>query len=243
MAKASHAQEPSMEEILASIRRIISDEEATNRPKPALTVVEEGGQDMHREPETPQSPVGSQGPHPAPPEPQADVLELSEAQIAEEPSPKAAQNGQEAPELDVAFVGPHRPSPAPGGPAHADPYPVRGTEPRLHVGPAAGAPERLPPRPQPKQPEAEPDPDPEVMGIGEPAASEPLLSRRADEAVNSAFNHLAHTILSSNARTLEDLVKDMMRPMLKSWLDDNLPSLVERMVREEIERVSRGGRR
>ena len=43
-----------------------------------------------------------------------------------------------------------------------------------------------------------------------------------------------------NARTLEDLVKEMLRPMLKSWLDDNLPSLVERIVRAEIERVSRG---
>jgi cell pole-organizing protein PopZ len=47
-------------------------------------------------------------------------------------------------------------------------------------------------------------------------------------------------VLSQNARTLDDLVKDMLRPMLKSWLDDNLPGLVERLVRAEIERVSRG---
>jgi cell pole-organizing protein PopZ len=59
-------------------------------------------------------------------------------------------------------------------------------------------------------------------------------------AVESAFNTLAHTVLSHNARTLEDLVREMLRPMLKSWLDDNLPSLVERIVRAEIERVSRG---
>ena len=39
-----------------------------------------------------------------------------------------------------------------------------------------------------------------------------------------------------------DLVKEMMRPMLKQWLEENLPGLVERMVRAEIERVSRGGR-
>ncbi len=44
----------------------------------------------------------------------------------------------------------------------------------------------------------------------------------------------------NNARTLEDLVKEMLRPMLKAWLDDNLPGLVERIVRAEIERVSRG---
>ena len=68
----------------------------------------------------------------------------------------------------------------------------------------------------------------------------PLLSNTARAAVDSAFTSLAHTVLSQNARTLDDLVKDMLRPMLKSWLDDNLPGLVERLVRAEIERVSRG---
>ncbi len=59
-------------------------------------------------------------------------------------------------------------------------------------------------------------------------------------AVDSAFNALAQTVLVQNARTLEDLVREMLRPMLKSWLDDNLPGMVERLVRAEIERVSRG---
>ena len=67
-----------------------------------------------------------------------------------------------------------------------------------------------------------------------------LISNETIAAVDSAFNTLAHTIIGQNARTLEDLVKEMLRPMLKSWLDDNLPSLVERIVRAEIERVSRG---
>ena len=39
---------------------------------------------------------------------------------------------------------------------------------------------------------------------------------------------------------VSEMAQDMLRPMLKAWLDDNLPSLVERLVREEIERVSRG---
>ena len=47
-------------------------------------------------------------------------------------------------------------------------------------------------------------------------------------AVDSAFNSLAQTVLVQNARTLEDLVREMLRPMLKSWLDDNLPGMVER---------------
>ncbi len=58
--------------------------------------------------------------------------------------------------------------------------------------------------------------------------------------VDSAFNTLAHTVLVQNARTLEDLVREMLRPLLKSWLDDNLPGMVERIVKAEIERVSRG---
>lgn len=67
-----------------------------------------------------------------------------------------------------------------------------------------------------------------------------LLSSTTTAAVDSAFNTLAQTVLVKNARTLEDLVREMLRPMLKSWLDDNLPGVVERLVRNEIERVSRG---
>lgn len=68
----------------------------------------------------------------------------------------------------------------------------------------------------------------------------PIPSQCIALAVESVFNTLAHTVLSNNARTLEDLLKEMLRPMLKSWLDDNLPRLVERLVKAEIARVSRG---
>jgi len=69
---------------------------------------------------------------------------------------------------------------------------------------------------------------------------EQLLSSATSAAVDSAFNTLAQTVLVQNARTLEDLVREMLRPLLKSWLDDNLPGMVERLVRAEIERVARG---
>jgi cell pole-organizing protein PopZ len=75
-----------------------------------------------------------------------------------------------------------------------------------------------------------------------PPAPEALLSAETNAAVSAAFGSLATTILSENSRTIEDLVREMLRPMLKAWLDDNLPGLVERMVRAEIERVARGGR-
>ncbi|MCC8968268.1 DUF2497 domain-containing protein, partial [Bradyrhizobium sp. Pear76] len=74
----------------------------------------------------------------------------------------------------------------------------------------------------------------------ETAPMQQIISGTTMRAVESAFNSLANTVLSNNARTLEDLVKEMLRPMLKSWLDDNLPGLVERIVKAEIERVSRG---
>jgi uncharacterized protein len=68
----------------------------------------------------------------------------------------------------------------------------------------------------------------------------PLLSPHTTAAVDNAFNSLAQTILSQNPRTLEDLVRDMLKPMLKAWLDDNLANMVERLVRAEIERVTHG---
>ena len=67
-----------------------------------------------------------------------------------------------------------------------------------------------------------------------------LMSSQTSAAVDSAFNALAQTVLVQNARTLEDLVREMLRPLLKSWLDDNLPGMVERIVKAEIERVARG---
>jgi cell pole-organizing protein PopZ len=73
-----------------------------------------------------------------------------------------------------------------------------------------------------------------------PRDSSAILSGEADAAIARAFNSLSRTVLTENARTLEDLVKEMLRPMLKAWLDDNLPPLVERLVRMEIERVARG---
>jgi len=91
-------------------------------------------------------------------------------------------------------------------------------------------------------PEQRPEPAPRVVeDMRRPSAQDQgLISNSTLSAVDSAFNSLAMTVLGNNARTLEDLVKEMLRPMLKGWLDDNLPGLVERIVRAEIERVSRG---
>lgn len=70
-----------------------------------------------------------------------------------------------------------------------------------------------------------------------------LLSPRTDAQVSASFDELAKAMIEGNANKLDEVVEDLLRPMLKAWLEDNLPQMVERMVREEIERVSRSGRR
>jgi len=77
----------------------------------------------------------------------------------------------------------------------------------------------------------------EIPEIGEQRGQ--LISREVNNAVHAAFDALAQTVLVNNSRTLEDLVRGMLQPILKIWLDDNLLGIVERLVRVEIEQISR----
>ncbi len=78
----------------------------------------------------------------------------------------------------------------------------------------------------------------------EPANDDPtpLVSTDAAMSIGAHFQALAASIVISEADLIERYAQDMLRPMLKQWLDDNLPHLVERLVRAEIERVARGRR-
>ena len=223
MGQTAKAQEPSMEEILASIRRIIADDETKARvpepPKPA--------------------PVAAQ-PRPVAPPPKPP-----------EPAPVRAEAPPQRPvsqdEIDAMLSGIDTAGAVPDSSAPDD-----GVADVLDLTESMAAPAVQPPvfRTIEGQSdvffseEAEPAPPPpprmEQPRHAAPMEPSPLMSSSTSAAVDAAFNTLAHTVLTQNARTLEDLVKDMMRPMLKSWLDDNLPGLVERVVRAEIERVSRG---
>lgn len=73
------------------------------------------------------------------------------------------------------------------------------------------------------------------------AQNERLLSETSSEATQAAFNRLAETITQRalGERPIADVANELLRGMLKQWLDDNLPKIVERLVREEIERVVR----
>jgi cell pole-organizing protein PopZ len=80
--------------------------------------------------------------------------------------------------------------------------------------------------------------------VYEPQVTPPLISPRAAQHAQDSFQHLAESLMSraTGDRGIEDMTRDLLRGLLKQWLDDNLPRMVEQMVREEIERVARRGR-
>jgi len=78
----------------------------------------------------------------------------------------------------------------------------------------------------------------------QPPPQQALMSPQAAYNAQASFQALAETIMARamSEGDLEGMTRDMLRPMLKNWLDENLPPLVEKLVREEIERVARRGR-
>jgi len=175
-------QEPTMEEILASIRRIISEDDA-----PA-------------ESEAPAE-AGPAAAAPAAPEPLPD-LDIPAAE------PPNLDLGEDVLELTDRLDAPPEPIEALGmsdlevlePPARAE---------ILEDLPPMGDDEHL---------------------VGDPAAWSAATS----------FQKLERDILMPAAgRTLEDVVRELLRPMMKAWLDDNLPSIVEQQVAAEVERIAR----
>lgn len=125
--------------------------------------------------------------------------------------------------------------------------PARAPEPELVE-------EEAQPRDEPvlvRDPEPEPEDDVleltervEAIGDIEPLKDErPLVSDPTAAAAAAAFGHLSASLLMPHdLRTLEDVVRELLRPLLKQWLDDHLHDIVEAQVQAEIERISRGGR-
>jgi cell pole-organizing protein PopZ len=233
MSQSAKAQEPSMEEILASIRRIIADDDTGKGAKAPEAVA------VPSRP-APVLPPVPRAPAPPPPRPA--------------PAPPAAANNQDDIDAMLADLGVSpkvEPTPAPAKAAAPPPdvldlteamaTPPPGPAPSFRTIDGASDVVFTDPSPQPPaEPAGRAVEDARRQFTQNPAPDQGLISNTTLSAVDSAFNSLAMTVLGNNARTLEDLVKEMLRPMLKSWLDDNLPGLVERIVRAEIERVSRG---
>ncbi len=79
-----------------------------------------------------------------------------------------------------------------------------------------------------------------AVSSGEDFAKPSLVSEQTSRQVAAAFGELSEAFASRSKKTFDDMAEEMLRPMLQDWLDNNLPTLVERLVREEIERVARG---
>lgn len=186
MAEQTAQQEPSMEEILASIRRIISEDGDDEAPG-------EGAEDA----------VGPQAVE-APAEPEL----IDEEQAAEADAVAAEEPETDDTEFEpvAAEVEPDEPEPA-LEPEQTDEDVIELTQ-EVPAGPVAA--------------------DPIVSDMTQAATSEHL----------NALSALVVRNYPGAENTLEGLVTDMLRPMLREWLDANLPTLVEQLVNREIARIS-----
>lgn len=198
-------QEPSMEEILASIRRIISED-----PQPAEAAP------------PPADPLADFEPTPA-------AAAMPAAPVDEDPFASF--------EPTPAFTPEPVPEPAPALESVRAPEPV--VDDVFELTPAM----RLEPEPEP-EPEIIPQPyyrEPEPALQAE--EEDRLMSAATEAAAASALAGLVvPKILSSTGLegvTVESIVRELLRPMLREWMDNNLPTLVERLVEAEIERLSR----
>lgn len=261
MAEAA-AKEPTMEDILASIRKIISQDDARGRatppqpapaaPRPAAPASAAAGNSFVDRMAQSSSPAAAQ-----PPAGKVSSLAALASQVksqmprtSEGFRPASAAAPQPRPEPRV--------EPRPAAPVAAAPRvePVRAAAPAPQPAPAAPAmrqaPEPVRPAPQPASAivAAGPRPAPEPAPRPAPAAVAPqrqeaevhafrdaLVSPSTENAVNSSVERLRKA-LSDGADAKFEAV---LRPMLREWMDENLPRMVERVVREEIDRIVRQG--
>lgn len=252
-------KEPSMDEILSSIRQIIADDDAATAPPPVVPA-----------PAPVRPPLVGAAPQ-IPPRRAVEPLALSAAQImpAREPAPAAAASAPppaaaramdfsamlsaiDEPEGDVS---PPIAEMLAGEAELVDPEDIAfepEPEPELPPPLQMRAPEP-PPRPvEPSQVEARPAPRPAASVAMAAPMPDPMLSSDMAEELLAPTTHAAVqgnlSRLSALAgvgvggQTVEGIMREMLRPMLKEWLDENLPSLVERMVEKEIARISRGAK-
>ena len=218
MSVKKEHEEPTMEEILASIRRIISEEGEERKPEaPPAT--------------------------PAPAAAQEDVLELTE--VIEEPKPAAAvEEVDEAVELadDIEEVAHafaiHEEIEA----AVATSMP----EPELSMEeiPAPAAPLMAAPEPEFEDEfDTEEVDDAALADIVDPTEEvDAIMSSEESQKVSASFDKLSELLVAGYEgydKTLEGMVREMLRPMLKTWLDENLPAVVERVVAREVARLAR----
>lgn len=223
-----------MDEILATIRRIIADEEQPGAPAGASGAAATGPVGAPAGGGETAEAGGNAAAHDAAPA-HEDVFELTQALNDDGSVRHLAPIGGAAPRP------PAEPPASPGPPERIEPpAPALDRPPAATPEPAAAAASAAPPA----APAPATGPD---EGPGERPDQRPdqrIVSDVASFAAAAAFAHLAQVPRRAAGemprigdRTLEDLVGELLRPLLRAWLDDNLPQLVERLVQAEITRV------
>ena len=242
MAQANSVQrEPSMEEILASIRRIIEDNDTGRRPAVDFGQVRPEPEDDRAE----RNVI----------EVEAFRAELQAAKSAPlEAKPEAASVKFERVEREEAAVPawatiePKKPVVIePAAPAAEAVATVR-TATATWTPSSTSAVEEMERLAGPAPVVAvESEPAPVQQPVVDAAAQEEIslarpaiISEQTGKQVSAAFGELNEAYAARSRKSFDDIAAEMMRPMLQDWLDNNLPTLVERLVREEIERIARG---
>lgn len=199
---AKNEEDLSIEEILDSIRRIISDDVAGDSSA------------LEREPVQPEEvvvapppappPPPQPEPEPTPPEPEPEleeVLVLTE-QVVDEPEEISLDKiveeeiSKQPIQVDMRDV------------FEAKPEPVK-------------------------------EPEPEPVSFAPEEEGEPLFTEKVESEAYEAISSLARKVaLGRGALTLEEIVRQELRPLLRGWLHQNLSSVIDRLVRDELERVS-----
>jgi cell pole-organizing protein PopZ len=254
---ADRQQETTMDEILASIRRIITEDQAVSASHAELK------EPAAREPEKRYDQVSSM-PNRTPEDigsaverlrraldpnlsraapltrPAEEPIPVPQAPMVQQPYGHSAPARTRQPLTDEGsdFSASHRTIAPPAMPAHS--FERARNQPQMSFAKARA--QRLAETRVPDQTLAQTQSPIESDAPKAAGPTSSLLSSEANASVAASFEALNKTLLAQNQDSFDNLARELMQPLLKQWLDDNLPTLVEKLVRAEIERVARGGR-
>jgi len=252
-------REPSMEEILASIRRIIEDNDApaarsadagetgeapTNEaPNDVLGEAEAHGSEVFSQNALPQSQPSRQSARPlhAGPSDHEEAASAEQSHQVESFRTELRDAAKREDEKSSAESATSFSATAETASSDTEPGVDRGLMQRLAeaqtarstITMAEGGADRHSHEPT-RMPQA-------ITGEAGDDAKQSILSEYTGRKVAAAFGELNEAFEANRRRNFDQMAEEMLRPMLQDWLDNNLPNIVERLVREEIERIARGG--
>lgn len=255
MAQSSaNRDEPTMEDILSSIRKIIQTNE------------EQSGADDHAPQAGMASNLGRQSESASPSASSTslgDVAATQEGELVDTPERAHVARSEYGAEQDVSSDDASAAQPAANGERVAQKAPADQPQENKVSGDAVSGAQTVTSNIQMEQsaPSEEPahitehaqmaeqdqdhdvhqEPQSQQVAQDAPLNGAPLVSAASSAKIASSFADLSNALAEQSSTNIEEITQDIVRPLVKEWLDNNLPAMVERMVRDEIERIARGG--